>query len=183
MIRAGLINEITWTSGEWIFFDVGFSNNSRSCGLLKGDANPIELRFNEAIGKISSYIVNTEAPINLVIEAPLSVSFDKKGNPKGRTIEKDNGKTRYWYIGPGCAVMVATLYALQTLEKICSDREIRLFEGFVSFKDIQERTNHSKDVLLLRDVVKAPYLFQNRIIGKVIWSSKNGHPVKLLWLI
>jgi len=164
MIRSGRVEEVNWDSGSWVFLDVGFSNYSKSCGLLIGDGTPIERRFSEALKELFIHVTNTSDPINLVLEAPLSVSFDKNGNPKGRSIEKQNQRTRYWYVGLGCTVMVAGLYILKGLQESCSDKEVRLFEGFVSFKEKQKRTNHTKDVLLLREVVKAPKSFSGAIV-------------------
>jgi len=164
MIRSGRVEEVKWDSGSWVFLDVGFSNYSKSCGLLIGDGTPIELRFSEVLKELFIHVTNTSDPINLVLEAPLSVSFDKNGNPKGRSIEKQNQRTRYWYVGLGCTVMVAGLYILKGLQESCFDKEVRLFEGFVSFKEKQKRTNHTKDVLLLREVVKSPKSFSGAIV-------------------
>ena len=98
MIRAGSIDEINTTSGSWVFIDIGFANKAKSCGLLFDDGEPVEVTFNQAVEKICSHIRTSHTPVNLVIEAPLSVSFDNYGNPKGRAVEKHNGKTRYWYV-------------------------------------------------------------------------------------
>ena len=57
MIRSGHVKEIDWNSGEWLFFDVGFSNNSKSCGLLVGDGTPREFRFNEVLDEIGVTIL------------------------------------------------------------------------------------------------------------------------------
>ena len=103
--------------------------------------------------KICKYIKTSDIPINLVIEAPLSVSFDSNGNPKGRKIEKQNNKTRYWYVSLGTTVMVAAMYLLRAIVDSQPTAEVRLFEGFVSFKDRNKSSNHSRDVLALRDVV------------------------------
>jgi hypothetical protein len=54
---------------------------------------------------------------------------------------------------------------LKELERVCSDKEIRVFEKFVSFKGKQSRTSHLKDVLLSREVVKAPLSFQEAIVS------------------
>ena len=110
--------------------------------------------FSQAVKDICSYISNSSIPVNLVIEAPLSVAFNSKGNPKGRSIEKQNGKTRYWYVSLGTTVMVAALYLVKAIMDSCPSKDIRLFEGFVSFKDTNKKTNHSQDVLLLRDIVR-----------------------------
>jgi myosin-crossreactive antigen len=96
-----------------------------------------------------------------VIEAPLSVCFDSKGNPKGRSIEKKDGKTRYWYCGLGCAVMVAAMHLIRDIHEAgCA---ARLFEGFVSFKDGSVGSNHMDDVRFLREVVREPERFAQNI--------------------
>ena len=156
MIRAGTIEEIDWESGYWIFLDIGFSNKSSSCGLLFGNGQPYEVQFVEAVSDIYNFVSNRKAPVNLVIEAPLSVAFDMKGNPKGRKPEKHNGKTRYWYVGLGCSVLVAATYLMKALSEIQTKNEIRLFEGFVSFKSKEKISNHSNDVLALRASIKNP---------------------------
>ncbi len=153
MIRAGHINEINPASGNWVFLDIGFANKAKSCGLLFGDGSPIEVTFNDALQSICKYIKTCNSSINLVIEAPLSVSFDANGNPKGRRIEKQNTKTRYWYVSLGTTVMVAAIYLVKAIIEAKPTNEVRLFEGFVSFKDSNEQTNHSNDVLLLREIV------------------------------
>ena len=168
MIRAGNINEVSLTSGNWIFLDIGFANKANSCGLLFGDGNPVGVTFNEATKSICNYIQRSQVPINLVIEAPLSVSFDNSGNPKGRSIEKQNNKTRYWYVSLGCTVMVAALYLVKAIYDSQPRNEVRLFEGFVSFKDSNEKSDHSKDVLLLRDIVRSP----NKNIDAIISPDK-----------
>ncbi|MDD4984724.1 MAG: hypothetical protein PHQ43_02880 [Dehalococcoidales bacterium] len=91
-----------------------------------------------------------------MIEAPLSVAFDKYGNPKGRSIDKRGNQKRYWYVGPGCVVMVATLYLMKRILEINPDCNIKLFEGLVSYKIKTKRSNHLEDVILLRDAIKAP---------------------------
>jgi len=108
------------------------------------------------VSDICNFVSNRKAPVNLVIEAPLSVAFDMKGNPKGRKPEKQNGKTRYWYVGLGCSAMVAATYLIKALSEIQVKNEIRLFEGFVSFKSKGKISNHSNDVLALRSSIKNP---------------------------
>ncbi len=80
MIRAGRKTEIS-SAGEWLILDIGFANKSASCGLLVNRESPVELQFNEAKEKICQFISSSMRPVNLVIEAPLSVAFDSKGNP------------------------------------------------------------------------------------------------------
>ena len=41
---------------------------------------------------------------------------------------------RRWYIGPGAATMVAATCLVRRLKNLRPENDIRLFEGFVSFK-------------------------------------------------
>lgn len=153
MIHAGKVSDIRWSDGTWLILDIGFSNTKKSCGLLLGDSEPEPLQFGEAIWRVVN-IAKSETSLNLVIEAPLSVAFDKFGNPKARSIDKKDKQSRPWYVGPGCAVMVATMYLLRKLCDSCPPAEVRLFEGFVSFKSRETRSSHSDDVNCLRDAIK-----------------------------
>lgn len=137
-----------------MILDIGFANKSASCGLLINNERPVELRFNKAVEKICAFVAASTRPVNLLIEAPLSVAFDKNGNPTGRAVEKQGSKSRYWYVGPGCAVMVAALYLIKAIAEAEDIVEVRLFEGFVTFKEKDSKSNHSKDVELLREVVE-----------------------------
>lgn len=101
--------------------------------------------------------------VNLLIEAPLSVAFDHRGNPIGRSVEKQNSNTRYWYVGLGCAVMVAALYLIKAVIQAKPNADIRLFEGFVSYKESKKKTGHCQDVLLLREVVDNPDRYSDAI--------------------
>jgi hypothetical protein len=107
MIEAGTKSQVVWGNGNWVFLHIGFSRDARSCGLLVGDGEPSSIQFGEAKRCILSLAEAARSPLNLVIEAPLSVCFNAAGNPKGRSIEKEGSKTRYWYNGLGCAVMIA----------------------------------------------------------------------------
>ncbi|MBI4806992.1 MAG: hypothetical protein HY795_17390 [Desulfovibrio sp.] len=159
MIRSGKVEEIDWNIGEWVFVDIGFSKKS-SCGFIVADENCMEISFAGLKERMYAYVsmrslsVQKVNVINLVIEAPLSVCFDKNGNPKGRRPEKIDGKTRYWYVGPGCSVLLAATYLLKHISNIQFDGEIRLFEGFVSFKDSSQKRNHCHDAKCLQNIVK-----------------------------
>lgn len=165
MIRAGRIDEVSPTSGTWVFLDIGFANKAKSCGLLLGEGKPQEVTFNDAILSICDFINKSNAPVNLVIEAPLSVTFDIHGNPKGRSIEKQDKKTRYWYVSLGTTVMVAAIYLVKAIYDSKPNNEVRLFEGFVSFKDSSAKSNHSNDVLILRDIVNNSHVDTKAIVS------------------
>ncbi len=162
-VTAGTVPQINWSSGLWVFLDIGFANKTKSCGLLIHDGKPELKQFAEARSDITELAKQYDGPINLVVEAPLSVSFDKYGNPKGRSIEKRGSKTRYWYNGLGCAVMVGTLYLVRSLVEAQPQNVVRLFEGFISYKESD--SDHLQDVCLLREVVRNPDSFEDNIIS------------------
>jgi len=152
MIRAGKIDEILWSTGKWMFIDMGFSSKSPTCGVLFHDSKPERKIFAETVKDVIT-VIKTYPLVNLVIESPLSVAFDN-GNPIGRSIEKQGNKARYWYVGPGCVVLVGALYLMKNIISENPTGEVRLFEGFVSYKT--EKSDHMRDVEFLRDVVKDP---------------------------
>jgi hypothetical protein len=165
MIQAGKTHEILWGEGNWVFLDIGFAKDAKSCGLLVGDDEPVCVQFGAAKRQIVRLAEQAGSPLNLVIEAPLSVCFTAAGNPTGRSVEKNGSKTRYWYNGLGCAVMVAAMYLVRELHSAQSKHAIHLFEGFVSYKDRTVPTDHRRDVLFLRDVVRNPERFAKSIVA------------------
>jgi hypothetical protein len=151
MIRAGRDTEVTKNSGFWIFVDMGFSRDKPTCGFLLHDKEPMEITFSVLCEKVVEQVRSSKEPVNLLLEAPLSVAFNEAGNPTGRTVEKMAGfGPRYWYLGLGCCVLTAATYLLRGLVNCCPEAEIRLFEGFVSFKEKGKKSSHKDDVLALR---------------------------------
>ena len=164
-IRAGLVDEIDLANGTWIILDIGFAGDKKStCGLAIDDEAPKELTFSDAISLISTIIQNSNEPVSLVIEAPLSVAFSKAGNPAGRFIEKKGPKTRYWYVGVGCSVLVAAQYLINRIYPFCEEKDVRLFEGFVSFKPNNVASNHRDDVDRLRTIILNPERYKANIV-------------------
>lgn len=155
-IRAGRVSEVRRDSGEWLFLDLGFARRAASCGFLHGDGTAEALTFATAQERVTRAAEVAAGPLNVVLEAPLSVAFTKDGNPTGRSIEKRPEGTRFWYVGLGCAVLVAATYLLRAIASAEVRREIRLFEGFVSFKPKTARSSHIDDVIHLRDIVWHP---------------------------
>ena len=154
MIVAGTVEDAVRDSGDWVFLDLGFSAKSRSCGIAVGDERPCQVSYGELGPRLLALTRRATRPVNLLIEAPLSVAFtkDKDGNPTGRQIEKRGGDTRYWYVGPGAAMMVAATYLVRQLSDSVPVNEVRLFEGFASFKSKDSPSSHVDDVCALRDV-------------------------------
>jgi hypothetical protein len=164
MILAGQKSEVCWGEGNWIFLDIGFANNARTCGLAFGYESPRNLTYGEARDAIVALLKSRNGLMNLVIEAPLSVCFDANKNPKGRRIEKHDLQTRYWYVGPGCVVMTAAMYLISDIRELIKNSpkiEVRLFEGFVSFK--KAGTDNREDVCKLRERVVNADRYQEKI--------------------
>jgi hypothetical protein len=169
-MRAGTVDEITKTAGDWVFVDIGFSRESKTSGLLVNDGQPIEVTFNDLRQKILQLTKQDGPAINLVIEAPLSVAFTGEGNPAGRSIERKGTEHRYWYAGLGCQVTLAAAYLLRSILVAQSTREIRLFEAFVSFKSKDVQSSHAADVISIRSVV------WNQHRGNIIAPEKLAGP-------
>ena len=164
-MRAGTVDQISKTSGDWVFVDVGFSRESKTSGLLVNDGKPIEVTFDHLRQELLQ-LTNRDGPaINLVLEAPLSVAFTREGNPAGRSIERKGSEHRYWYAGLGCQVTLAAAYLLRSILTVQSTREIRLFEAFVSFKAKGIPSSHAGDVISIRDVVWNPLQHSENIIA------------------
>ena len=165
MLVPAMEKDVTPNSEEWVFVDMGFSQKSKTCGLAVGDSEPQEVLFSSLAPQIFNVISKGRGPLNLLIEAPLSVAFDAMGNPTGRRIEKRGSDTRYWYVGPGCAVLVATTYLLRDLYEANLTRQVRLFEGFVSFKEQGSPSSHTNDVADLRNIVWGRGQTPGRVVG------------------
>jgi len=156
LIRAGNTEEIRAARGEseWLFVDIGFSTRQRSCAVLRDHGEPKVMEFTDLQASIVHELLRNELPLNLVVEAPLSIAFTERGNPAPRSIEIQKGKTpRSWYVGAGAAVLLAATYIMRSVFEAQRRRELRLFEGFVSFKEKGVKSCHALDVRSLRDAV------------------------------
>lgn len=152
--------------GEWIFVDIGFSNSKKTCGIAIGESeSPRSITYAKLIGEIVRQLNEIRSPVNLLIEAPLSVAFNAQGNPTGRKIEKRGERTRYWYVGPGAATLLAAMHLLHRLSCEKLPTPIRLFEGFASFKEERGGSSHEEDVEKLRRIALGRS-DKGRIIGE-----------------
>jgi hypothetical protein len=137
-----------------VYVDVGFSAIARSSGIALGDDAPQEVTFGQLAQVLVGMACQPGDPMNLLIEAPLSVAFSVHGNPTGRSVEKRKGEvSRFWYTGPGAAVLAAAQHLIRAVVDAGPRREIRLVEGFASFKRGDMKSSHSGDVVALRQVV------------------------------
>lgn len=176
-IRAATIAEASRSSGDWVFVDLGFASRARSCGLLVGGGEAQTLSFSELQNAILALCIKQSKPLNVLLEAPLSVAFGPNGNPIGRSVEKRNGQTRYWYVGLGCSVLVAATYLLRSINDLPVTREIRLFEGLVSFKQKSIPSSHTQDVTALREVIWTHDPSKGRIVSPEALVSNQGDRV------
>ena len=154
-IRAGCVSEVSKESGDWLIVDIGFAESKKSCGVLKNDDRPEEVTFNAMVDCVVKEARRVSGrPLNLMLEAPLSSAFNKDGNPTGRSCEQKKGwSPRYWYLQSATLTIVATGHLLRALVECRVQREVRLFEGFASFKNKDAESSHASDVKKLREVV------------------------------
>jgi hypothetical protein len=174
MVQAGDIAQISWSSGQWVFLDIGFSHDRASCGLLVGDGEPQCFTFGDAGHRLVEVVRSAIGPVNLVIEAPLSACFGPEGNPKGRSIESEEGQHRYWYYGAAASVMLASMYMVRAVHAVTPELPVRLFEGFVSYKSRVNVSDHELDVKRLRDVVKSPQRAPGQLVSPEQLKSSEG---------
>lgn len=173
-IRAGTIDEMNVASGDWLIVDVGFSATKKSCGYRDVAGQALEVTFSDLIERILNEAKRkTDHPLNLLFEAPLSIAFDEKGNPTARKIEKRGKETRYWYVGLGCSVLVATTHILKKIVDSKPTREIRLFEGMASFKKRDSGHTHRDDVERLYKALKSPNRNAKKVDPNGLRSEKT----------
>jgi hypothetical protein len=135
-----------------VFIDVGFSQSRRTSGLLINGGEPRELTFAHLRNELVATLTKCSGVANLVLEAPLSAAFSKAGNPTGRSIERKGVQHRYWYEGAGCQVTLSAAYLLRSVIELPEAPEIRLFEGFASFKERGNKSSHADDTKAIRSV-------------------------------
>jgi len=188
---------------NWFIVDMGYSNNTKSCGVMivrdgqYTDNDLEDISFAKLEKKFQGfYDEYKNRKIGLILEAPLSIAFDKNkeghyGNPLGRKdLEKEGGITRYWYYGAGATVTLGALEFINRIKKTLVCNDIYLFEGFVSFKgnknEEKKKDKHYKDAKLLYCAIKDKNLCEKKInlendeqymfIGDYLNLKINGIP-------
>jgi hypothetical protein len=152
LFKSGTFNPIHPDVMDWVFLDSGFagSSNKSSGLLLPGWKEGENLTWANACEEIARCYEKRARPLHLMIEAPLSMSFDNSGNPLGRVGEKRGAKARYWYMQGGLVVLTAAALLLQRLA-VLHGPEIFLYEAFISFK--KNKTDHKDDANLMRSFI------------------------------
>ena len=146
MINAGKPYNFSRAPEDWIFLDIGFSSEAKTCGLKIFGEPAQNLKWADACLEIKNAIHSCEKPINLMIEAPLSVTFNSTNNPVRRSFEKRGKSTRYWYLQGGVVTLLSAAYLIRQLYDL-EKPNISLFEAFVSFKS--QKTDHMDDASLM----------------------------------
>jgi hypothetical protein len=173
MIEAGNPQQLQWGRGNWIFLDIGFSGSQKTCGLVIGEAAPCCVDFAEAQKRILDHVAGARSITNIMIEAPLSVSF-RDGRPAPRSIERREGKNRFWYIGPGCTVLVASMYLIRAIGAASPPTGVRLFEALISYKQQGIKSEHMREAGLLRDIVRDPKHHPAKIVPADELKERSG---------
>ncbi len=163
LISAGTIKNLGESAGEWIAVDLGFSEKSKSCGYAHTTAirkvDPVcgDEKYGDLIERLKALVSTRKAgAVQVILEAPLSMAFTTDGCPVGRKhLEQIGSDTRYWYVGAGAAVMIAAARLIYEIAQLEPNRDILLFEGFVSFKG-KTKAKHHDDARQLLDVVAHP---------------------------
>jgi hypothetical protein len=79
--------------------------------------------------------------------------------------------------------LVAALYLVKSISERCGSAEVRLFEGFVSFKKKGTRRNHLRDVEILRDAVFNQAAFPGTIVEPKALRMADSDILKSAFLV
>ena len=156
-IIAGSVDQINEHSGDWLIVDIGMSPTARSCGVWHGPGTLDAVNFEKLIAlAIETVKDRGQPPLNLLIEAPLSVALRPHKGAALRVCDIWEAKKRYWHFNAGATTLLAAQMFLRALYD-CPERQrtVRLFEGHVSFKSggNQGMQGHKDDVWALKEAV------------------------------
>ena len=171
-IIAGQFDQINEHSGDWLIVDIGISPTTRSCGVWHGPDTLDAINFGKLVAlAIEKVERRGQPPLNLLIEAPLSIALRTDNGAALRLCDTWEGKKRFWHYQAGATTLLAAQMFLRALyECQTRQRKVRLFEGHVSFKvgGSTGAQGHKDDAWALREAV---------------WNEKNGQrfePHKLI---
>ena len=160
-ISAGSANDISKDTGHWMIVDVGFSATRPSCGVWTVTKGYRPMKFAELKREVIQEAESAyPSRLNLMLEAPLSVAFKRDGNPTRRVCDEivinKKLKHRDFYVNAGAQVLIAADHLLRTLRWSSRHGDVRLFEGFVSFKTKDTKSSEREDVMKLKEIVWHP---------------------------
>ncbi|MRH77640.1 hypothetical protein GH984_02865 [Spiribacter sp. C176] len=141
--------------------------------------------------------------LNLMIEAPLSMAFAKRAQPQDKRRGARQGnpiaripdqlqdqdskgekrqRQRLWYTQPASGLMVASMRLIQDLATELNGWEIRLFEGFVSFKTGEETEGHWEDTCKLWNALPTYSTTLTNSDGPIL-ASQDGYVTSITTLM
>lgn len=162
-LQAGAIDELR--AGNLLTIDLGFAEQARSSAWAMDDRDPECGTFAMLRDVVLDTVKKKAGPVAILIEAPLSMAFNKDGNPTARAIEiDDQRRRRNWYSGPGASVLVAAAHLLGEMAQGRIARDVYIFEGFKSFRIAGERSDHRQDVRELRAVARGDATCQGGVV-------------------
>lgn len=117
--------------------DLGFAQKARSCGLSEESKS---VTFGKALELAAEWVPPMACQAVLILEAPLSASFDSKWNPIPRgDFEIRDSRTgedsrRVWQSGAGAVTSLAAIHFLRLLAAKAEAKKatVHLVEGFCS---------------------------------------------------
>ena len=128
-IVAGEMKQICGDSGDWFIVDIGMSMTETSCGVWYEDGTCGAVIF-EAVtfDNLKELLIEQagrcpKTTLNLLIEAPLSVVWQRRGgdhrqagNPGHRACDSYPGwKGRHWHYNAGASTLATAQFLLQAL--------------------------------------------------------------------
>ena len=191
-IVAGRVNQINGDCGEWLIVDIGFRMEEASCGIWHGPETLDVVTFSKLKQLAIEKVEENDPPfLNLLLEAPLSVAIQTGdelgrrlgGDPARRVCDTYRGKHRDWWYNAGAATLLAAGFLLRELVGR-QNREVRLFEGFASFKSDEVKRQRRADPLGphrldVRDLLRAVTVGDNaRIFSPEELQEPEGQRVE-----
>ena len=170
--------------------DMGFSGDRPTCGIAFRAQGSREvarkrLQFGECVDFTSKTLASVSEAV-LIVEAPLSAAFDRRGNPQARGAFEANPKPCWWSAGPGAAMALAAQYFLRALPGAgAGGQKCHLIEGFVTGVDSGD---HAEVAERLIDGLSAPRQAEwhqptgGRVVSILDWldpSTAHAIPVVL----
>lgn len=155
-VFAGSVTDFSTDRADWVFVDQGFAGSvkgkpaRRTTGVwLPNDDLPRNFSWSDAVAAIMRLVERAENPINIMIEAPLSIAFASDGNPTLRAFERQGESKRYWYMQGGLVTLFAASILLHQLAML--PQKVFLYEAIISFK--RSRTDHAADASLMASTI------------------------------
>lgn len=137
----------TVRSGAIVAVDLGYSSSRKTCGIARSVDNFSACHsFGNSLAVVVNSLTSNPTQI-LVLEAVLSTSHCRGGNPRDRG---DFEKGRSWYYGPGAVTFLAATRFLSELDRLLPRHlQVRLAEAFLSNK--VDRSGHDEDAKLIAE--------------------------------